>query len=83
MDYQKLNKKIVWIILGWSTTVLLLNFNDYIRWRDSCHDSLQSTYLTFMLNHCCHINIMNDLIFANILRYFFLYIQKPITLILI
>ena len=66
-DYQKLNKRTMWIVLGWSIIVSLLNYCDYIRWRD-IHDSLTSTYATLMLNYCSDINIIDDLIFVNILR---------------
>ncbi|XP_011050421.1 PREDICTED: uncharacterized protein LOC105143668 [Acromyrmex echinatior] len=65
-DYQKLNKRTMWIVLGWSIIVSLLNYCDYIRWRDM-HDSLTSIYATLMLNYCPDINIIDDLIFANIL----------------
>jgi len=65
-DYQKLNKRTVWIILGWSVIISLLNCCDYIRWRDT-YDVLTSIYVTLMLNYCPDINIIDDLIFANIL----------------
>ncbi|XP_067207071.1 uncharacterized protein [Linepithema humile] len=67
-NYQELSKKITRIVLGWSVIALLLNCSDYIRWRDY-YDVLTSICLTFMMNFCSHVNIINDLIFASILGY--------------
>lgn len=67
MDYQKLSKKIIWIVLGWSAIALLLNYCDYMRWQDMVYNPLKSMYISFMLNHCSHISIINDLTFASIL----------------
>ncbi|XP_072754787.1 uncharacterized protein [Anoplolepis gracilipes] len=67
---QKLNKKLIlMVVLGWSAIALLLNYTDYIRWQDTAYNPLKSIYVTFMLCHCSHINIINDLIFASILGY--------------
>ncbi|XP_011705584.1 PREDICTED: uncharacterized protein LOC105460788 [Wasmannia auropunctata] len=67
-DYEKLNKRTMWIILGWLVIVSLLNYCDYMRWRDM-YDALTSVYATLVLNYCSDINIIEDLIFANILGY--------------
>lgn len=66
MDCEKLKRRILWLVLGWTVTALLLNCNDYIRWRD-IYNELTSIYLTFMLNYCTHISIIDDLLFASIL----------------
>lgn len=66
-NYKKLNKRTVWIILGWSVTVSLLNYCDYIRWRFLQNDKLTSVCATLMLNYCPTVNIIDDLIFASIL----------------
>jgi len=67
MDYQKLSKQIIWIVLGWFAIVLLLSYSDYLRWQNMADNPLKSIYITFILNYCSHINIINDLIFASIL----------------
>lgn len=64
-NYQELSKKIIRIVLGWFMIALLLNYSDYTRWRDY-YDILTSILLTFMMNFCSHINIINDLIFISI-----------------
>lgn len=65
-NYEKLNRKTIWIILGWSVTISLLNYCDYIRWH-FMYDNLTSIYLTLILNYCPNINIIEDLIFTRIL----------------
>ncbi|XP_011868559.1 PREDICTED: uncharacterized protein LOC105562376 [Vollenhovia emeryi] len=67
-DYNKLNRRTVWIILGWSVTVSLLNCCEYLRWHD-VHDALNSILATLTLNYCSDVNIIDDLIFASILGY--------------
>lgn len=65
-DYEKLNKRTVWIILGWSVIVLVLNCGECTRWHDT-YDILTSIFLTLVLNYCADITIIDDLIFASIL----------------
>lgn len=67
MGNQKLSKIIIWVVLGWFAEVLLLSYCDYLRWQNTIYNPLKSICITFILNHCSHINIINDLIFASIL----------------
>lgn len=77
-NYEKLNKRTVWIILGWSVTISLLNYCDYIRWHHM-YDNLISICLTLIVNYCPSINIIDDLIFASILGLVNPYFIKIIT----
>ncbi|XP_011868557.1 PREDICTED: uncharacterized protein LOC105562374 [Vollenhovia emeryi] len=69
-DYDKLHTKTLWLILGWSITVILLNCSSalYIESEYDC-GIVTAILIIFLLNHIFHIGVISDLIIASVLGY--------------
>ncbi|XP_025271363.1 uncharacterized protein LOC112639979 [Camponotus floridanus] len=69
-DYHKLYKKTMCHITGWFLLVITLtNVVAYWLRTEYNYDILTSMYAVFVRNYCSYINMINDLIIANIFGY--------------
>jgi len=80
-DYNKLRKKAICLVLGWSVIVMLLNcstalFVEY----EYDYDIATAILVVFIRNYAFHINAIGDLITASIfaLVHFFTYMSKTL-----
>ncbi|XP_072767255.1 uncharacterized protein [Anoplolepis gracilipes] len=67
-DYHKLHKRTIYLILGWFSMIILMNFGSaYCTINE--YDLLSVMYALFVRNYCSYINMINDLIIASIFGY--------------
>jgi len=76
-DYNKLRKKTICVILGWSVTIVLMNYSTalYIEYEFG-YDIITAMILLFIQNYAFHINAIDDLTTASILalvHFFYIY----------
>lgn len=75
-NYQQLYMKIVWLTLGWFMTTILIDciYVLFIQYQHN-YDIAKIICISIILNHCCHINLIDDLTVSSILGLvFYIYI---------
>jgi len=80
-DYNKLRKKTICLIMGWSVTVVLMNYSTalYIKYEFG-YDIITATILLSIQNYSFHINAIDDLTTASILALVHLFTYMIIIL---
>lgn len=67
-DYKKLYTRTIWFVVGWFVTIILMIYMEAVWLRHQYGlDILITIYFPFLLNFCTHMNLIDDLIVANIL----------------
>lgn len=69
-DYKELHTKTVWFVLGWFIIIILMMYAEveWLRYHYGS-DKFIIIYVPFILNYCTHMNLIDDFIVANVLRY--------------
>jgi len=72
-NYQRLRKQILWIIIGWFVLAILLNYIQIIGTKKifDCDTYMEAIYISYIWNHCSHINLLTDLTMTSIIRLVF------------
>ena len=67
-NYEKLHAKTLWLVLGWSMIVILMNCSSalFLKVEHNC-DIVTAMLFIFLLNYSFHINVVDDLTNASIL----------------
>ncbi|XP_011640033.1 uncharacterized protein LOC105429029 [Pogonomyrmex barbatus] len=68
INNQQLYIKIIWLVLGWFMSVVLINciHSLYIISQHN-YDIVTVICISIILNHCSHINLIEDIMVASIL----------------
>lgn len=67
-NYQKLQTRIVWLILGWCMICIIFICGESLWVVELYHlNTATAIYITFMLNYCRFMNFINDITIASIL----------------
>jgi len=79
-DYNKLRKKAIYLVLGWSISVVLLNCSTalFIEHEFDC-DIITAMLVIFVQNYFFHINAIGDLTTTSILALVHLFTYIIVT----
>ncbi|KAL6433827.1 hypothetical protein ACFW04_005809 [Cataglyphis niger] len=69
-DYYKLYKKTICLILGWLLMIILMNYGTAYWMKNEYNYNILTSFYAFIIrNYCSYINMINDMIIANIFGY--------------
>lgn len=67
-DYQKLQTRIVWLLLGWCILCTSIVYGLLYTAYYYHYDTATAVYTIFMLHYCRFMNLIDDIMIASILR---------------
>lgn len=66
-NYQKLYTRVLLIIFAWFTLLIFKTYTNSLLLTDYCKP-MKAFYISFIVDYCPHINLIDDLTIASILR---------------